>query len=193
VAKIGLEPCGIGGGSSAAAIGAITFTSRGVGLPERRDLSAIESIDAAGTDVMTVREARALYFAQNGLSEAGYSDRWVKLRAGPLPLAFPNTRARVRAVKLHDLHHVATGYDTTWRGEAEIGAWELAAGCGHHLPAWVLNLGAVVVGLLIAPGRTLRAWRRGRRSRTLYAGEFDPSLLDMTVPELRARLGLVVE
>jgi hypothetical protein len=152
-------------------------------LAER--VAAVESADD-----MTVREARDLYFERNGFSEAGYSDRWVRLRAGPVPLGFPNTRARVRAVRLHDLHHVATGYDTTWRGEAEIGAWELAAGCGHHLPAWVLNRGAVAVGLFIAPVRTLLAWRRGRRSRTLYAAEFDPSLLDMTVGELRRRLGL---
>jgi hypothetical protein len=158
-----------------------------------RQVPAERVTPVESADDMTVREARDLYFEQNGLSEAGYSDRWVRLRAGPMPLAFPNTRARVRAVRLHDLHHVATGYDTTWQGEAEIGAWELAAGCGHHLPAWVLNLGAVAVGVFIAPGRTVRAWRRGRRSRTLYAGEFEPSLLDMTVRELRSRLGLHVE
>jgi NADPH:quinone reductase-like Zn-dependent oxidoreductase len=35
-------------------------------------------------------------------------------------------------VKLHDIHHVLTGYDTTWRGKAEIGAWEIASGCGRH-------------------------------------------------------------
>ena len=51
------------------------------------------------------------------------------LRIGRVPVAaFPNGAARVRAVRLHDLHHVATGYATSWVGEAEIGAWEREAG-----------------------------------------------------------------
>jgi len=41
----------------------------------------------------TVRAAREQYFRESGLSEAGYTARWVKLRLGPLPLAFPNTAA----------------------------------------------------------------------------------------------------
>ncbi len=137
----------------------------------------------------TVREARERYFRQNGLSEAGYTERWVKLKMGPIPLAFPNTAARRRAVPLHDLHHVATGYPTTWTGEAEISAWELAAGCGRYWAAWALDAGGALVGLLIAPRRTWRAFRRGRRCRSLYRARFTDDLLDMTVAELRARLG----
>src|SRR2546425_10008425 len=86
------------------------------------------------------------------------ADAWVRLKLGPVLLWFPNTRGRVRAVRLHDLHHIATGYTTTPVGEAEIGAWELASGCGDYLAAWVLNLGAVPIGAasparLIAPAR----------------------------------------
>jgi hypothetical protein len=140
----------------------------------------------------TVRQARARYFAENGLSEAGYEARWVALRAGPLRLVLPSTRARRRALPLHDLHHVATGYATTWTGEAEIAAWELAAGCGRYRAAWALNLGAFGVGLVIAPRRTLRALRRGRTCRTLYRDPLrdEPALLDLSVADLRQRLGL---
>jgi hypothetical protein len=140
-------------------------------------------------DRLTVRAARDRYFRDNGLSEAGYTARWVKLKAGPIPLAFPNTRSRRRAVPLHDLHHVATGYATTWTGEAEISAWELGAGCGRYAAAWALDLGGALVGLFIAPRRTWRAFRRGRRCRSLYRASFDDGLLDMPVAELRARLG----
>jgi hypothetical protein len=141
----------------------------------------------------TVREARARYFAENGLSEAGYRARWVVLKVGPVPLYMPNSQARRRAVPLHDLHHVATGYATSWTGEAEIAAWELAAGCGRYWAAWALNLGAFGVGLFIAPRRTMRAFRRGRRGRrTLYRDPigFEESLLDLTVDDLRRRLAL---
>jgi len=137
----------------------------------------------------TVRAAREEYFRQNDLSEAGYTARWVKLRIGPIPLGFPNSKARRRAVPLHDLHHVATGYATSWTGEAEIAAWELAAGCGRYWAAWGLNLGAAFVGLFVAPHRTWRAFRRGRRCRSLYRADYSEELLDMTVADLRLRLG----
>jgi hypothetical protein len=138
----------------------------------------------------TVRAARDEYFQRAGLSEAGYGARWVVLKVGPVPLAFPNTAARRRAVVLHDLHHVATGYPTSWTGEAEIAAWELAAGCGTYWAAWGLNLGAAAVGLFIAPRRMWRAFRRGRRCRTLYrTGGFSDQLLERPIAELYRQLG----
>ena len=141
-------------------------------------------------DAMTVGDAREVYFHANGFSAESYTDRWVKLKLGPIPLAFPNSDARRAAVKLHDLHHVATGYATTWTGEAEIGAWELGAGCGRYVAAWLLNLGAMGTGMLIAPRRTLRAFARGRRSKSLYRRAFGEDLLALTVGELRAELQL---
>jgi hypothetical protein len=95
-----------------------------------------------------------------------------------------------RAVRFHDLHHVVTGYDTTWTGEAEIGAWEVASGCAHHYAAWVLNLQALAVGLLINPGAVFRAFLRGRHSRNLYREVLSDSLLALTVGEMRRRLRL---
>ena len=140
----------------------------------------------------SVRQARADYFRRAGFaSDGGYTDRWVVLRVGRVPVsAFPNIPARVRSVKLHDIHHVLTGYDTSWTGESEIAAWEIASGCRRHWVAWVLNLGAMGIGLLIAPLRTWRAFARGRRTGNLYGGVFEESLLDRTVGDLRRELGL---
>jgi len=135
-------------------------------------------------------EARARYFEHNGFGDGGYLDSWVKLDAGPLRIYFPNTAARVRAVKLHDLHHILTEYDTTWTGEAEIGAWEIAAGCGRHYPSWVLNLLAMAIGLALAPRQLLVAFCRGTHSRNLYSGELEDDMLSRTVTEMRRDLGL---
>lgn len=143
------------------------------------------------SDAMSVADAREVYFHDNGFTAEGYTDRWVKLKVGPIPLAFPNTESRRAAVKLHDLHHVATGYATTWTGEAEIAAWELAAGCRRYYAAWVLNAGAMLTGMVIAPLRTISAFRRGRRSKSLYDRAFGDDLLQLTVGQLRARLGIV--
>jgi hypothetical protein len=147
-------------------------------------------IDAAVEPGTTVRMARAGYFARNGFDERGYEDRWVHLKAGPIPLVFPNTNARVRSVRVHDVHHVVTGYETTWTGEAEIGAWEIASGCADQGAAWVLNLLALPIGLAIAPRATFRAFVRGRRSRNLYRATIDDALLARRVDELTAELGL---
>ena len=62
---------------------------------------------------LTLRNARGRYFEINNFNDGGYDDRWLKMKAGPIPISFPNTKARVRAVKFHDLHHVLTEYPTT--------------------------------------------------------------------------------
>lgn len=134
---------------------------------------------------LTVREARAEYFAVSGFApDGGYGDKWVKLKIGRFALGFPNTASRVRSVRLHDIHHILTGYATTWTGEAEIGAWEIASGCGKHYPAWFLNFGALAIGLALAPRRMFEAFVRGRHSRNLYLGQFQERFLDLTVGDL---------
>ncbi len=145
----------------------------------------------ADAEPTTILDARAHYLRANGF-DADYGERWVKLKAGPIPIWFPNAPGRVRAVKLHDLHHVVTGYATTWTGEAEIAAWELASGCGRYGWAWALNLSALPIGLAIAPRATLSAFVRGRSSRNLYqrAGGIDAALLARPVSALRAELEL---
>lgn len=141
-------------------------------------------------DDLVVAEARDQYLRTNGFALADYERSWVRIELGPLPVWIPNTRGRKRAVRLHDLHHLATGYGTDLRGEAEISAWELAAGCGEYQVARLLDIGGMALGFIIAPLRTLAAWRRGRRSRSLYDRGFGDDLLAMTVGELRQRLRL---
>jgi hypothetical protein len=139
----------------------------------------------------TLREARGRYFEANGFGAAGgYDEKWVKLAFGPLRFAIPNTPGRVHAVRYHDLHHVVTGYDTDWVGEAEIGAWEIATGCRDLVAAWVLNLYAMWVGLWLSPGAVWRAFLRGRHTGNLYGEPFGEPLLDESVGAMRGRLAL---
>ena len=145
---------------------------------------------AQSDDGLSVREARAQYFASNGFGDGGYDAKWVKLALGPVPFAFPNSAARVRAVRLHDLHHVATGYATSVLGEAEIGAWEIGGSCRGFVAAWILNLYAMVLGFWIDPGAVYRAFVRGRHTGNLYQGVWDEALLERRVGELRAQLRL---
>lgn len=145
----------------------------------------------AYADASTLRDARRVYFDANGFgADGGYAKRWVKVKMGPVPFWFPNSEGRVRAVRYHDLHHVATGYDTDLTGEGEIAAWEIASSCRDHYAAWWLNLLAMAIGCAIAPARVFCAFVRGRHTRNLYAEPFDDALLASSVGALRARLGL---
>jgi hypothetical protein len=140
---------------------------------------------------MTLREARALLFARSGFApDGGYNDRWVKVQMGRIPFYFPNTRGRRYAVQFHDVHHVLTEYPTNWRGETEIGAWEVSTGLCHHWEGWLLDLLAFAIGLVINPRGVYRAFLRGRRSRNLYGTEWREELLGRRVGELRRALRL---
>ena len=139
----------------------------------------------------SLHDARARYFASSGLGDGGYDDAWVVFRAHGVPYAaFPNSAQRVRSVRLHDIHHVVAGYDTSWVGEAEIAAWELASGCEGMRAAWVLNSLALPYGWRRDPERVERAFVRGLRSRNLYDEAFDDALLATPLGELRERLGV---
>lgn len=137
-----------------------------------------------------LRAARERYFEINNFAGGGYEEGWVKMKAGPVPIWFPNTVARVKAVKFHDPHHVLTEYPTTWRGETEIGAWEVATGCAAHYQAWLLDLLAFAIGLAINPRGVYRAFMRGRYTRNLYRTTFSEELLARTVGDVRRELDL---
>ena len=135
----------------------------------------------------TVQQARAKYFSENGFGEdGGYNLKWIDLKFGPFTLKLYNSRARKRDVPLHDLHHIATGYPTTPKGEAQIAIWELAAGTHDMWFAFFINVPALLYGFLLWPRSSLAAWHRGRQSRSLYHRDFDEDLLELSVDELRA-------
>ena len=138
---------------------------------------------------LLVGEARSLYFETSGFGDdGGYSDERVDLKFGPFTFSIPNSPARIRSVKLHDLHHIATGYKTDLVGESEIAAWEVAIGCEDHYAAWVLNLLAMSYSLVLCPRRVTRAFLRGHGAQNLYGREFGEDLLQQTVSELRENL-----
>ncbi|HEY0172489.1 MAG TPA: hypothetical protein VGB98_15815 [Pyrinomonadaceae bacterium] len=141
---------------------------------------------------LTLGEARARLFAAGGLGEdGGYGASWVWLKMWRIPFAFPNTDGRRRAVRFHDLHHVLTEYPTTWRGEFEIAAWEVAAGgINRYWEGWLLDLLGFACGLAVYPRRVYRAFMRGRRSANLYFETWDDSILARRVGDERRRLGL---
>jgi hypothetical protein len=138
---------------------------------------------------ITVRVARSRFFAASGFdADGGYDRAWADERFGPFAYSVPNSRARARALRIHDVHHLVTGYPTSWRGEASISAWELGSGWGRLPYAWVIALFGFFTGLLAEPRAMFRAFLRGRASANLYdRGDIEP-LLDRSLAELAREL-----
>jgi len=124
--------------------------------------------------------------------DGGVSKRWIWVRFLGVPIAFPNFDARRAVLVTHDIHHLLTGYATDWRGEAEIGGFEIASGCKQFWAAWFFNLGGFLFGLVIAPCRTFAAFVRGRRCTNFYGAD-SRRVLERTVDAARRELGLDLE
>lgn len=186
----------------------ITNSSAPPALTVRRRDPTLGSMDAAAASrdeplpaSMSVRAARDAYLAENGFTVEGYDAKWTDASAFGLRFRVPNTSRHAWAIRLHDLHHVATGFGTDLAGEGEISAWELRRGLrglGPYVAAIVLT--GAAGGLLLHPLRTLRAWRAaaaaprddaGARPGCLFQTRrpYD-ELLAMSVGELRRELGL---
>ena len=142
---------------------------------------------------MTVIEGRDHYLAENGFTVQAYEDAWTKASFFGLSFSVPNTARHRWAIMLHDLHHVATGYGTDLPGEAEVSAWEARRGL-RPLGAYVASIvtGGAAFGLMIAPRRTVRAYRdSGRGVPSLFRRDADyEATLALTVGALRERLGV---
>jgi hypothetical protein len=141
----------------------------------------------------TVRRALDAYLAENGFTKAGYDAEWTDASFFGVPFKVPNTARHRIALMLHDLHHVATGFGTDLRGEGEISWFELSGGGLSRIGLYVTSIIAsgATVGAVLAPLRCWSALRTGRRSKSLFASKLTyEELLDLTVGELRAQMGV---
>lgn len=137
----------------------------------------------------TLGELRSAFLDDRGFDDGEVVHKaieWVPL--GPISIPIPNPPSRVQALKVHDAHHMVTGYPTTMTGEWEISAWEVGAGLHTDPVAWTFCLMGHTAGMLLTPRRTLRAFARGRRGQTFF--DQDPAVVfGKTLDEGRAFCG----
>lgn len=109
------------------------------------------------------------------------------LGEGVLHIKLPNFAWRRAAIARHDLHHLLTGFPFTPAGEMQMAAWEFAAGRFPHPGATAFCLPLVGLGAVLLPRRTLAAFLRGRRGKSLYGAALSNDVLELPIAELRAR------
>jgi len=129
-----------------------------------------------GTTI-TVADALETFRAANNIP-AKEGKSWT-CRVGPLLLKLPNFSWRRRAVLAHDIHHVLTETPCTMQGECRMAAWEFGAGRMPHWGAALFCLPLAAAGAILSPRQTWRAYRDGRRSRTLHGASTLEPILSM--------------
>ena len=140
------------------------------------------------SETRTPRELLPAFYKQYHLDDdGGQRSSYVKIEfTKKLFLYFPNFDARRKAVFKHDVHHIATGYSSTFKGETEIGAWEIGSGCRHYWIAFILDLHAMIIGVLFNPKGVYRAFVKGRQTKNLYTDMFmDEQLIDMPLSAIK--------
>ncbi|HYE18467.1 MAG TPA: hypothetical protein VEA69_08480 [Tepidisphaeraceae bacterium] len=145
-----------------------------------------------GAAAGTVADALRQFHEKHGYGPDGGAGRRIAfLHLGRLRIPFPNSRARRAALYVHDVNHLVTGYDTSWRGEARLAAWELRTlSWGGRVALWLLVSAALAWGLVLTPRGLRDGWRLGRATRGVPSlGLGRDALLAMPLSELRARLG----
>jgi hypothetical protein len=136
----------------------------------------------------TPREILSQFYSDNNLdADGGQSSSFVKIELTPkFHFYFPNFDARRKAVVLHDIHHLLTGYTTTLSGESEISAWEIASGCKSYWAAFLIDASGLMIGIPFNFMGVLKAFSRGRKTKNLYHQLISiDDALDMKISELR--------
>jgi len=136
---------------------------------------------------LKIKDALQLYFSKYHFANGGYNLKWFKIKIGFIYIPLPNTKDRIAAVKIHDIHHLITEYEANLQGEAEIAGWEIASGCGKYYVAWILNFASFFYGMFFFPMLMFHAFMRGRKCKTNFYHNivYDEILLNKTVGELK--------
>ncbi len=94
--------------------------------------------------------------------DGGVNEKYAWIKFGFISIPIPNTESRRNNVYLHDVSHIVTGQDTTWKGESAVSAWEIASGGWKNLyiPC-LLTLWAMGLGVLFYPKNVLKSFKQG--------------------------------
>ena len=141
----------------------------------------------------SVKRGLDAYLEENGFTLEAYDAPRTPASFLGVRFTVPNPPRHRWAIMLHDLHHVATGFGTNPPGEGQISAWECRRGLrplGFYVGSIVIS--GVLLGLVVAPMPTVRAWRASAHGQSLFHDKAPThdQLLSRTIGELRTLLGI---
>jgi hypothetical protein len=144
-------------------------------------------MEAANLSI-TIEQAISEFYQRHDFGEdGGASEKYAWIKFGFFSIPIPNAETRKNNVYLHDIHHIVTGNDTTWRGESAVSAWEIASGGWKNLYIpWLLTLWAMGLGVLFYPSNVLKSFRQGlTMNNALTCGLSKQAINKLSVLDLR--------
>lgn len=139
----------------------------------------------------TVQQSIQQFYDKNNFGEdGGMNEKYAWIKFGFLSVPMPNFESRRNNVYLHDVHHIVTENNTTWKGESAVSAWEVASGgWGKLYIPWILTLWAMGLGILFYTASTLNAFKKGlTMNNALICGLSKNKMNMMTVIQLQKAL-----
>jgi hypothetical protein len=139
----------------------------------------------------TVAQAVLKFYSDNNFADdGGIQEKYAWIKFGFFSIPIPNAESRKNNVYLHDISHIVTGNDTTWKGESAVSSWEIASGGWDKLYIpWVLTLWAMGLGVLFYPKNTFESFKRGlTMNNALTCGLTKNELFNMSVSDLQMLL-----
>lgn len=136
----------------------------------------------------TVRQSIQDFYSRHDFGEeGGVNEKYAWIKFGFFSIPLPNVAGRSQNIYLHDVSHIVTGNDTTWKGESAVSAWEVASGGWDKLYVpWLLTLWAMGLGVLFYPKTTLKSFKKGLTMRNaLTCGLTKAEIFNYSVPALQ--------
>ncbi len=143
------------------------------------------------TAEMTVEQAiQGFYTKHNFGDDGGVNEKFAWIKFGFFSIPIPNVEGRSAILYMHDISHIITQNDTTWRGESAVSAWEIGSGGWNNLVVpWLLTLWAMGLGVLFYPKSVLKSFNSGLTMRNaLTCGLSKAEILNLSVDDLRLYL-----
>lgn len=142
------------------------------------------------TEITIQQQLNEFYQVNNFGEEGGANQNWVWFKFGLISLPLYNFKQRRELIWVHDLNHLVTGYQTNWRGESSISAWEASTGGWGFNFVWILILSAFGIGVCLYPRTTFQAFVRGRYTRgPMNLKLSKKQIIELKISELKYQLG----
>lgn len=82
----------------------------------------------------STKQAISKFYKDNNFAEdGGINEKYSWIKFGFFSVPIPNLESRSNSIMFHDVNHIVTGFDTNWKGESAVLAWEIAP-TNHNSP-----------------------------------------------------------
>lgn len=95
------------------------------------------------------------------LHELENDQKWFVANFGIFKMKFPNPKWRKKVLHVHDIHHLITEQNTSWKGEAYITGWEIATHLWLRFPIGMFIWLATSYTVLTKPVSLFKGFKNG--------------------------------